>query len=519
MKLSAKLAVAFTLMTSLVVLVGGLGLHALGNTNQRFGGYVEGAVALAAAAEAARYGIDQRAIAARNLVLVTRPEDMAQEQAAVVSASERLGAALKKLRALAAAPGTDPRMQALVADFERVETTYAAVAQEIVALALKGQKAEAVTRMNNDCRPLLAKLVGLSETIAELTEAQSRAVVAEATQAYTLERNLVVVTCLLAIAAGVLGSLLLTRAIVGPLRQAGAVAEQVAAGDLRVQVQAPGQDEVAQLLAALGRMSQALVGIVGQVRRSSDGIALGTSEIATGNSDLSQRTDQQAGALQATAAAMATLNQSVQQNADDAQQANQLAQGATSVAQQGGEVMAQMVSTMRAIDDSSRRISEIIGTIDGIAFQTNILALNAAVEAARAGEQGRGFAVVASEVRSLAQRSAGAAREIKGLIGTSVERVAQGSALADRAGNTMTDVVGAIQQLSSLMGGISAASQAQRGSVAQVAQAVAQMDQGTQQNAALVGQSAAAAQGLKQQAQGLVSAVSTFKLDHDAVAA
>jgi methyl-accepting chemotaxis protein len=291
-----------------------------------------------------------------------------------------------------------------------------------------------------------------------------------------------------------------------------AVAERVREGDLTQPVLDTARDEFSPLLQALQQMQDSLTHVVGAVRQSADGVATASSEISSGNHDLSRRTEQQASSLQQTAASMEQLGGTVRQNADNASQANQLAQGASRVAQEGGTVVAEVVDTMKGIHESSRRIADIIGTIDGIAFQTNILALNAAVEAARAGEQGRGFAVVAGEVRSLAQRSAEAAREIKGLITASVDQVARGNTLAARAGGTMDDVVAAIQRVTDIMGEISAASTEQSSGVNQVGQAVTQMDQATQQNAALVEQSAAAAESLKQQANQLVQAVAVFKL-------
>jgi methyl-accepting chemotaxis protein len=302
-------------------------------------------------------------------------------------------------------------------------------------------------------------------------------------------------------------------AVGGEPAAAAALARSVARGDLSQGIAvAPGDQR--SIMAALAQMNRSLAGIVRQVRSSSDSIAIGSTEIAQGNNDLSQRTEEQASALEETAASMEQLSSTVKQNADNARQANQLALGASAVAVKGGEVVGQVVDTMKDINDSSRRIGDIIGVIDGIAFQTNILALNAAVEAARAGEQGRGFAVVAAEVRNLAQRSAEAAREIKQLIGASVGRVEAGTALVDRAGETMTEVVSAIRRVTDLMGEISAASAEQSAGVSQVGEAVSQMDQVTQQNAALVEQSAAAAESLKQQAQQLVQAVAVFRLGH-----
>ena len=320
----------------------------------------------------------------------------------------------------------------------------------------------------------------------------------------------------MAIVAGVLFAIFfgvsLVRGIVRALDQALVAANAVARGDMSQAIRVDGNDEVAQVLLALSDMQISLIKVVSKVRQGSEGVATASAEIAQGNQDLSSRTESQASALEETAASMEELSSTVQQNADHAAQANQLAQAASSTAIRGGEVVAQVVNTMKHINDSSRRIFDIISVIDGIAFQTNILALNAAVEAARAGEQGRGFAVVASEVRSLAGRSAEAAKEIKALIGASVDRVEQGTALVNRAGVTMGEVVSSIQRVTDIVGEISAASREQSAGVSQVGEAVTQMDQVTQQNAALVEQMAAAASSLKSQANDLVQGVAVFKL-------
>jgi methyl-accepting chemotaxis protein len=307
---------------------------------------------------------------------------------------------------------------------------------------------------------------------------------------------------------------LISRSIVLPIHRARNAAARVADGDLTVELGGHGGsgNETSQLLEALSHMQDKLAHIVQGVRQNADSVTTASAQIAQGNLDLSGRTEEQASALEQTAASMEQLSGTVKQNADNARQANQLAIGASSVAVQGGEVVSQVVATMRSINDSSRRIADIISVIDGIAFQTNILALNAAVEAARAGEQGRGFAVVAGEVRSLAGRSAEAAKEIKALIGASVEQVAQGTALVDRAGLTMTEVVAAIRRVTDMVGAISAASSEQSTGVSQVGEAVSQMDQATQQNAALVEESAAAAESLKQQAAEMAHAMSVFRL-------
>jgi len=315
-----------------------------------------------------------------------------------------------------------------------------------------------------------------------------------------------------AIALGAVLAVLLTRSITQPMAQAVRLVDAVAQGDLSQQLDMQGRDEIAQLVRSLGQMSQGLMHLVTQVRQSSESIQTASDEMATGNLDLSARTEQQASALEETASSMEQLGSAVRQNADSAQQANQLALNASEVAVQGGEVVEQVVQTMKGINDSSRKIGDIIGVIDGIAFQTNILALNAAVEAARAGEQGRGFAVVASEVRSLAGRSAEAAKEIKALINASVERVEAGSAMVDKAGATMTEVVSSIRRVTDIIGEISAASGEQSSGVAQVGEAVTHIDHATQQNAALVEEMAAAASGLKGQAEQLVKVVATFKL-------
>jgi len=304
----------------------------------------------------------------------------------------------------------------------------------------------------------------------------------------------------------------LVRGITGPLTQAIGIAKTVAAGDLRSAVHATSTDEVGELLTALQQMSENLARIVGRVRSGTETIAMASTEIASGNLDLSARTEQQASSLEETASAMVELTTTVRQNNDNAGHASRLADTASAVAQKGGATVSQVVQTMASINESSKQIVDIIGVIDGIAFQTNILALNAAVEAARAGEQGRGFAVVASEVRNLAQRSASAAREIKQLIGASVQRVEAGSRLVDAAGATMDEVVASVGRVTAVISEIAVASGEQQEGIEQISMAISQMDGVTQQNAALVEQAAAAADALQQQAAGLSEAVSIFKL-------
>ena len=398
----------------------------------------------------------------------------------------------------------------------------AAAAQEtrpmndkVLALGQAGETPSAVGYLLKTAGPAATRWQeAIHENIA-FQEAENQKLYAGAVQDYKQARALLVACALAGMAAaGLLGwrvTVSITRQLGSEPAEATALAQRVAAGDLSTPVRLRAGDQDS-LMAQLQRMQQSLVSVVGSVRANADSVATASAQIAQGNIDLSQRTEEQASALQQTAASMEQLGATVRHNADNARKANELALGASTVAVKGGEVVGQVVDTMRGINDSSRKIADIIGVIDGIAFQTNILALNAAVEAARAGEQGRGFAVVAGEVRSLAQRSADAAREVKTLINASVERVEQGTALVDQAGATMHEVVDSIQRVAGIMGEIDAASAEQSAGVAQVGNAVSLMDQATHQNAALVEESAAAAESLKSQAGQLVQAVAVFTL-------
>ena len=360
--------------------------------------------------------------------------------------------------------------------------------------------------------PLATKTRELAD---ELVKLQVDVAAAEYQQGQATRSSAVSLCVALAAVALLLGlgmAWLITRSITAPVRQAVGFAQAVAGGDLSADIRAEGRDEIAELLAALAGMRDGLVQIVTQVRSGADSILTGAGEIASGNTDLSQRTEEQAANLEQTAASMEEMNATVRQNADTAQTATQLAASASSVAARGGEVVQGVITTMGDISQSSKQIADIIGTIDGIAFQTNILALNAAVEAARAGEQGRGFAVVAGEVRALAQRSAQAAREIKTLIGQSVNNVDAGSRLVGEAGETMTEIVSQVKRVADLITEIGAATQEQTTGIGQVSEAIAQLDRVTQQNAALVEQAAAAADSLRGQAQRMHEVVGVFKL-------
>ncbi|SHN39111.1 methyl-accepting chemotaxis protein [Rhizobacter sp. OV335] len=438
---------------------------------------------------------------------------------------EPIEASLKKVegnfethRAAYQAMVSSPEEKALYEQFTQQWKSYQAIGPELLRMAKEMDTAGIKKLLNGpggqsytDARALLVKLV-------ELNNAGSTAAAADGQKTYESSRTMLIAGLVVMTALGLAIAWLLSGGLARAAAQAVADANRIADGDLSQPIQATGSDEMGQLLKALGDMQDKLRGIVGGVRQNADGVATASAQIAQGNNDLSSRTEQQASALEETAASMEQLSSTVKQNADNARQANQLAMSASSVAVSGGEVVNRVVDTMKGINDSSRRISDIIGVIDGIAFQTNILALNAAVEAARAGEQGRGFAVVAAEVRSLAQRSADAAKEIKTLISTSVERVEQGTALVDEAGTTMAEVVASIRRVTDIMGEITSASVEQSAGVSQVGEAVTQMDRATQQNAALVEESAAAAESLKGQAAQLLANVAVFKLSAGGVA-
>jgi methyl-accepting chemotaxis protein len=409
----------------------------------------------------------------------------------------------------------DEEERKLVVKLDKDWAEYQKTQQRVVALGRQGKQQDAADISDGASSTAADDAVAAIDKLWKYNFEGGARSAEQAQATYALARSAVAALVAAALLIGVVLAAVFTRSLLrrlgGEPARAAEVARAVAGGDLSTPIPLrPGDRD--SLMAQLQAMQSSLATAVREVRAGSENVATASAQIAQGNADLSQRTEEQAGALQKTASTMEELGATVRNNADNAQQANQLAQGASHVAQRGGEVVGQVVQTMKGIQDASRKIGDIISVIDGIAFQTNILALNAAVEAARAGEQGRGFAVVAAEVRSLAQRSASAAKEIKGLINTSVERVEQGTALVDQAGHTMEDVVRSIQRVTDIVGEISSASGEQSSGVSQVGQAVTAMDQATQQNAALVEQSAAAAESLKQQAEQLLHSVAVFKL-------
>jgi methyl-accepting chemotaxis protein len=445
----------------------------------------------------------------RTIALVDDPKVMQAEMERI----EKARAANAKLLDALDTSIQSPEGRALLKEVTDLRPKFNDGVTKVAELGLANKQKEAVVELLGPFRAIqtpymaaLEKLIDFQKELMAKSSKETDDIVATAS-AFMIG---------LALLTGLFGAFLawvVTRSITGPIAQAVRVAETVAAGDLTSRIESSSKDETGQLLAALKKMNDSLLGIVSQVRNSSDSIATGSAQIATGNADLSQRTEEQASNLQQTAASMEELTVTVKQNADTARTANQLAGSASSAATEGGRVVGQVVATMEDISKSSQRISDIIGVIDGIAFQTNILALNAAVEAARAGEQGRGFAVVASEVRSLAQRSATAAKEIKDLIGESVEKVGRGTEQVSEAGKSMDQIVTSVKRVTDLIGEITNSSQEQSTGIGQIGDAVAQLDQVTQQNAALVEESAAAAESLKHQAAQLAQAVSVFKVN------
>jgi methyl-accepting chemotaxis protein len=513
MKFATKLALAFTALVAMTVLVGGFAITRLASVNADTVEIAENWLPSVKVLGEIRTYANQIRRAEGDHVMSSAAEEMADIEARVKDLAGKLDERRKHYEPMI----TSPEEQAGYDRYKEKLTAYRTARAKLFDISRKGDAAftEAREYFRGESRSSFNAMAAELGNLVELNAKGSDAVAQRSKQTYaaavrwTVGIMLAALLMAVAVAIGILRSV--KKTLGGEPADAAALAQRVAEGDLSVAIHtAPG--DTASLLASLKRMQDSLSAIVCDVRANAEGVATASSQIAQGNAELSGRTEEQASSLQQTAASMEQLSSTVRQNADNAAQANQLASGASGVAEQGGAVVGEVVATMREIDESARRIADIIGTIDGIAFQTNILALNAAVEAARAGEQGRGFAVVASEVRSLAQRSASAAKEIKALISTSSERVERGSHQAALAGEKMTEIVGAIRRVTDLMGEISAASQEQSSGVSQIGEAVGQMDQVTQQNAALVEESAAAAESLKHQVSKLVGAVAVFRL-------
>ena len=515
----SKMMLAFGSLAIVMLLLVGASVSLLSAANARFDSYVSGVTARAQLAAKVRAAVDLRAIAARNLVLVTTPDDVALEKASVTKAQRDATTALAQLNQLAQAPGVSAEVRQMIDAIDQVEKLYAPVAMNIVELALAGQHEDAIRKMNEECRPLLARLITASDAYAEFTAQQADQQVKAARQAYERQRDMLLLGCALAVVLAGIAGILIERSLAHDMGAEPAdlrsLVGRVADGDLTSPINVRAGDEMS-VLAAVSRMQTSLTHIVSTVRQEAEEVSAASEQISDGNAELASRSESQASALEQTAASMEEFSATVRQNADNAHQANQMAQSASTTAAHGGVVVGQVVDTMQGINDSSRKIADIIGVIDGIAFQTNILALNAAVEAARAGEQGRGFAVVASEVRSLAGRSSDAAKEIKVLIDDSVARVGQGAALVADAGKTMEDIVAGIRGVAHTIGAITVASQEQSTGVAQVGESISHMDQSTQQNAAMVEEMAATARNLYDKAHLLVKTMAVFKVNNRA---
>jgi methyl-accepting chemotaxis protein len=509
MKVGVRLGLGFGLIVALMLIASAMSIHRISGLHDSIDLIIKNRYSKIVAIGDLQSKINEQARFLRNAMIAVNPADVDKWLVKLDEDSNQIKAIFDKLEeVITSAKGKEVLMAA-----EAKRAAYLEVRGQLIKLIKAGDTEVTATYLFGEFqKPQLdyfdsvGKLASFQESL--MTEDGEQA----AESAKSAITNAIGITAFAAIFAAVV-AFLITRTVTKPLSQAVQIATNVAAGDLTTRIEATHSDETGKLLGALREMQTNLEKMVSNVRISSQNVANASNEIAQGNNDLSVRTEHQASALEETAASMEELSSTVKQNADSSRQANQLAASASAVATQGGEVVAQVVETMKGINESSRRIFDIISVIDGIAFQTNILALNAAVEAARAGEQGRGFAVVASEVRSLAGRSAEAAKEIKNLINASVERVEQGTTLVNKAGVTITETVASIRRVTDIMGEISAASSEQAAGVNQIGEAVSGMDKVTQQNAALVEQMAAAASSLSSQAQELVKVVADFKLN------
>jgi methyl-accepting chemotaxis protein len=509
LKIGTRLGLGFGIQILLLLGAIAMGIYQLSMINATLDEIVTHSNVKTAASNEMRAAQLNVMFASSKVVMLSDPAQRAGQEAAIGKAREAYDAAAVVLRGAVKSEAG----KAILARIDAGLAETRPLVNKARALALGGDAAAATASLINEAGPAsLHWQAALAEMVDHETALTKIMAIAAEKSHDDARFGLLLIGALSAAFATLIGWFA-TRSIVVPLQQALRVAQTVASGDLNSEIEVSATDETGTLLTALKAMNDSLKNIVGQVRSGTDMIASASTQIASGNLELSARTEQQASSLEETAASMEELTSTVKQNADNARQANQLAVSASEVAVKGGAVVARVVETMSSINDSSRKIVDIIGVIDGIAFQTNILALNAAVEAARAGEQGRGFAVVAAEVRNLAQRSAGAAKEIKGLIDDSVDKVALGSTLVNNAGATMDEVVASVKRVTDIMAEISAAGREQELGIAQINQAVIEMDTVTQQNAALVEEAAAAAESLQVQAGTLVDVVSVFKLD------
>ncbi|WP_436104794.1 methyl-accepting chemotaxis protein [Massilia sp. LjRoot122] len=506
LKIGVRLALSFAALGALTILLAVIAVLRMNDTAHVIAEEKRIRTTEVARLYELREALGQTGLAARNAFIYERNEDALRELELL---DQQKALYLERLQQL------EPLLKGR-ADFDKASAGLKAMAQALERprqFRQANQMAEFGTFLVNDCSPLRRQIVADLDVVIKSIDSELDRASDEVDAVLKASKTVVLAITLAALLIGGVLAVLVTRSITRPLARATEFAEAVAVGDLSARIRSTSSDEIGTLLLALGNMRAGLAKIVHEVRSRGDAISRSSDEIAAGNQDLSARTEQQAGSLEETASSMEELTSTVKQNADNARQAKVLAEAASQVAQRGGAVIGQVVGTMSDIDASSGKISDIIGVIDGIAFQTNILALNAAVEAARAGEQGRGFAVVASEVRNLAQRSAAAAKEIKGLIHDSSEKVASGGKLVAEAGATMQEIVDSVRRVTDIMGEITSASQEQTAGIEQINQAVVEMDHATQQNAALVEEAAAAAEAMKEQAAMLNTAVAAFRTE------
>jgi len=513
-KIGLRLSLGFGAILALLVIGAGFCLSQVSKLNDRVEFLTSVDEGKLLALSKVQFAVGLRGIAARNLVLVSDPAAQKSDMDLVTKAQKDIDSGLSELNALMKSPNNaSEEERRMLTQLSALEAKYLPIATRIVGLATTQQTDAAKAALIADCMPLLKQVIAHIDGFNDLLHTNSKANLVSAQEAYGVSKMIMLTITAFSLLLGLVIAWMLTRSISGPLKEAVEVAQHVSTGDLTSDIQVRSKDELGQLMLALKNMNDNLLRIVSDVHRGTDTIAAASVQISSGNMDLSSRTEQQAGSLEETASAMEELTSTVKQNAEHARQANHLAETASGVAVKGGAVVSRVVETMASINESSKKVVDIIGVIDGIAFQTNILALNAAVEAARAGEQGRGFAVVASEVRSLAQRSASAAKEIKELIGDSVEKVAAGAVLVDEAGATMGEILDSVKRVTGIMGEISLASDEQTRGIEQINHAITQMEQVTQQNAALVEEAAAAAVSMQTQTKHLADVVSIFKLN------
>jgi methyl-accepting chemotaxis protein len=515
LRIGARLQLAFGAVLALLLVIAYIGWSALADTKARMDVVVNENNTKIALANTMLSELNLIARSARNIILYADKETQTKMQGRIDGAQKNFSGSMQRLGTLI--QGERGKQVYAQLQTEAPETLHRL--GQVVQLVKDGKTAEAPVFLLNSVQQHQDNTFALIRELIGFQEKQNAELVAQIDGEYTFAVRFLIGATLLAAFAATTLALLITRSITQPINDAVNVAQTVAAGDLTHSIEVRGRDEVSQLLVSLQTMTASLSSIVGEVRAGTETISTASRQIATGNQDLSSRTEEQASSLEETASSMEELTSTVKQSADNARQANVLANSASEVAVRGGQVVSQVVETMGSINESSRRIVDIIGVIDGIAFQTNILALNAAVEAARAGEQGRGFAVVASEVRTLAQRSAAAAKEIKALIDDSVGKVDAGAKLVDQAGTTMDEIVDSVKRVTDIMAEIALASQEQNAGIEQINQAITQMDQVTQQNAALVEEAAAAAESMQEQAVHLAHAVDVFKMPASLAAA